>query len=173
MFLNKRIESSPKNNGMTLIELIIVLLVISIISAISFPGVSTWLSDNKLKTAARNIQSLIQKTRLQAIRERTEITIDFNTNENSYFTYIDRDKNGTYSESSDTIIENKRVTEDVNLYKASFGSVGARTVFDSRGFCKLLGHAYLKNSNNKFLGVVIRSRYGNSRIKKSLDGENF
>ncbi|MCP4179626.1 MAG: prepilin-type N-terminal cleavage/methylation domain-containing protein, partial [bacterium] len=162
-----------KNNGMTLIELIIVLLVISIISAISFPGVSTWLSDNKLKAATRNIQSLIQKTRLQAIRERTEITIDFNTNENSYFTYIDRDKNGTYSESSDTIIENKRVIEDVNLYEVSFGGgFGSRNVFDSRGFCKATGHAYLKNQNNKFLGVVIRSSYGNSRIKKSLDGGN-
>jgi type IV fimbrial biogenesis protein FimT len=70
--------------GFTVIELLIVLAIISILSAISIPSVVKWRQNHQLNSATRGIQSMIQRLRIQAMKEKSSVSIIFNAATNDY-----------------------------------------------------------------------------------------
>lgn len=72
------------NQGFTLIEMMVVIGIAAIISAIAIPNVYSWVSTQRFNSAVRDIQATIESTRLAAVKENSEAVVSFTSGANSY-----------------------------------------------------------------------------------------
>ncbi len=77
-------RNSGKEKGLTLIEVINVLAIISMLFAISFPAIKSWLPYYKLRAAARDLYSNFQQAKLEAIRSNGECAVYFDSANDNY-----------------------------------------------------------------------------------------
>ncbi|MCI5120523.1 MAG: prepilin-type N-terminal cleavage/methylation domain-containing protein [Candidatus Electrothrix sp. AUS4] len=75
------IRKSKKQNeqGFTFAEVMIVVAIFGILSAIALPNFIRSLPEKRLKNATRNLYADLQKARLQAVKENGSVTVTFNT----------------------------------------------------------------------------------------------
>lgn len=86
-----------KEKGFTHIEILVVLLIMALFSAISIPAFSNFLKNTNLDTSTRTVASVLKAARSFAISEKTEYYVAFNqgSDPNEYFLC---DKNGAMEE---------------------------------------------------------------------------
>ena len=73
-----------KNSGFTLTELMAAIAVVAIVLSIAVPNIIGWMPKYRLGSAARNILSAIEFTRLTAVRQYADAQIQFNPGNSSY-----------------------------------------------------------------------------------------
>ncbi|WP_446009227.1 GspH/FimT family pseudopilin [Candidatus Electrothrix sp.] len=81
MKMRRKISDS---RGFSFYELMIVIAIIGILSAIALPSFLRSLPEKRLKNAARNLYVDLQKARLLAVKENTNITFTFDTAAGQY-----------------------------------------------------------------------------------------
>ena len=69
----KRLDES----GFSLIELVVVIAMVAIISAIAIPNMIGWRGERQLRGAVNNLLGNLQLARMQAIREAETVSILF------------------------------------------------------------------------------------------------
>ncbi|MCW5201746.1 GspH/FimT family pseudopilin [Desulfobulbus sp. US2] len=79
--------------GFSLVELILVIALLGVLSAVVVPSVLKNLPELRLKNAARNLHADLQKARLLAVKENRKVTVRFH--EAGGYYYIDEDEKGT------------------------------------------------------------------------------
>lgn len=65
------------SNGFTLIEVLIAIGIIGLLSAIAIPAINSWLPNYRLKSAARDLYSNMQKAKSEAVKTNTTVTMAF------------------------------------------------------------------------------------------------
>jgi prepilin-type N-terminal cleavage/methylation domain-containing protein len=70
--------------GFSVVELMVVIALIGLLSAIALPSLLSSMSEKRLKNAARNLYADLQKARLLAVKRNTRITVTFNTTARTY-----------------------------------------------------------------------------------------
>lgn len=65
-------------SGFTMLEVMFVVCVFGILTAIAVPGFLSWLPDYRLRTEARNLYSNLQRAKMGAIRNNQEWRVFFN-----------------------------------------------------------------------------------------------
>jgi general secretion pathway protein H len=76
--------------GVTLIELIIVMVIITIGAVLTTPNISGWLTNYRLRSATRDVASTLRLAQLKAISTNTSYQVFFDTAHDSYILqYLD------------------------------------------------------------------------------------
>lgn len=100
-----------KNQGFSLIELIIAVAVIMIVVAIAVPGLVNTANDISLRYSATNFSGLLQSARIQAVRKNTFFTIQQATLPSGLpGYYIDVPKTGSYANGDPVLPLSAQVT---------------------------------------------------------------
>ncbi len=75
----QKTQTVAKNKGFTLVELLTAVVIIAILGSIALPLIMSWLPNMRLKAAARDIYSTMQKTKSEAIQRNNCISTTFTT----------------------------------------------------------------------------------------------
>ena len=82
-----------KTGGFSIFELLIVLAVIAVVSAIVAPNIISWRSDAKLRRAAGNMKTDLEMAKVNAIKENNFVVMKFQGD--AYEVFLDRSDDGT------------------------------------------------------------------------------
>ena len=91
-------NAKQADQGFSLIELMIVVLMVMVLAAITAPGLFNMISDVKLRYSASNFAGLLQSARIQAVRRNTFYGIQpvaLGSGDAGY--YVDIPKTGAYA----------------------------------------------------------------------------
>ncbi len=75
--------------GFTMLELMIAIGIIAILSAIAVLNIISWLPNYRLKAAARDMISNLQKTKMEAVKRNVTVVLDFVPASNMYEIFVD------------------------------------------------------------------------------------
>ena len=70
--------------GVTLLELIVVMVIIAIMAALAVPNIAAWLPNYRLRTATRDIVSTMRTAQIKAVSTNLEHRVQFNAEAGSY-----------------------------------------------------------------------------------------
>jgi len=84
--------------GFTLVELILALVILSILTALAIPNLNGLIKTVRVNSAARDLASDLQWTRMKAIADNNDYWITFQTGDVSYTIYDDDDNDGPESD---------------------------------------------------------------------------
>jgi len=174
MLFRKRIISQ---SGFTLMEIIVVIAIVSIVSAIALANISDSLPGFRLRSDARDIVSCLQEVKMRAIKENADTYISFDVANNEYNAWIDNGAgvgeagNGSF-DAGETVFNEAALTTGIELYQIN-GFPGDTFGFNSRGLpATTVGSVFIKNSKSVYIKIIV-STAGNIRVEKSSDGINF
>ena len=148
-FSRNRLCPKSRESGFTLIEMMIVVAIISILSALAFPSLSTLIPRNRTKAAARELKGYMQKAKLEAIKQNSDCVVVFTpasgTDAGSCLTCISSDSDCT--DTDDEIISQLNFNNYSSVSLSSTTFSGDTFIFNARGLPKTLpGHAKIENS---------------------------
>jgi len=109
--------------GFTLMELVIVAVAISIISAIAIPRFGKVMTRLKLKTTARNVTSILRLARSNAVSQKGAFGVHFDVENSQYTLFKDVVNLSSYTyETGDSALKSFLLPENVNFGYASFNN---------------------------------------------------
>jgi prepilin-type N-terminal cleavage/methylation domain-containing protein len=175
-------------SGFTLLELLIIIVVLSILAGIAIPAFSAWLPEYRLRNAARDIYSTLQRAKSGAANanETWGVFFDNSVSPGRYSTWSFGPNRKWDNGGGDDVPQGRRVElseyEGVNYGNGSAaenmqGEAFSRfityvtpdnvAIFSSRGTVNNLGYVYLCNTKGSAYavgtpsqaGVIVMKRY--------------
>lgn len=181
---------SGRAMGFTLLELMVTVSLMAfmgLLAATSF-DTGSWLAHQRLKGAARELSTNLQKARMNAIKQNTRWAITFNAANNTY-TLVSAGPDNDIDTAADNVTDVTaslpasgsgvvfgfgRANKDINGAALPGGPVtftGNRVVFTPRGLATAPGTCYLTNDHQDPMAVVVRLN-GSVDIRR-WDGSKF
>jgi len=116
-------------------EVMVVIGIIGIVSAIAIPNFIGWLPKQRLSSATNDVLGVIQSARLRAIKDNASVAIVFNPGADSYSVFLDNgagaNANNGVQDGDESTIGGGGMPAGVLLDSTSFGGT---LRFDTRGF---------------------------------------
>lgn len=123
-----------KKNGFTLIELMVVIAIIGILTAIVVPNYIRYRNNQQVLKAARSVYSALQSAKETAIRDSVAINVLFSVGNGANGTYQifeDENDNGTLDAGEE--ISSGGMPPGISLTSAPFNGVANSTIFSPLG----------------------------------------
>ena len=167
--------------GFTLIELMFVIAIIGIMIGIAVPNIMQWLPNYRLKAAVNDLYSNMQKAKMEALKQNTDVIIIFSPvasapagRVGSYQIFIDNSPNNGIYDGGETIISQETMPANVSLYYAQFSGGTNAAGFNSRGlpWKSRIGSVRMQNSNTRYYQISL-SMTGSFTVKTSNDGTTW
>lgn len=149
--------TKKRQKGFTLIEVIIVIAIIGILSAIAVPNFLSWLPNMRLKAASRDLYSHMMRAKMEAIKSNTPTLFNFTSGTGSPCTggaY-------TFTNSAGTIV-NTSMDNDVCLSTPSFFPSG----FSPKGTASgAMGSIELTHPSSTKTYTITQTKAGGIRLQ--------
>ena len=97
-----------KKYGFTLLEMMIVVAIMGILSAIATPNLMDYMAERRLNGAARMVMSDLMAARQKAVTQNNEFKVFFSANQYQYTILDDDDNDGTADTGEATEVRNIR-----------------------------------------------------------------
>ncbi|MFZ7111338.1 MAG: pilus assembly FimT family protein [Desulfatiglandales bacterium] len=165
--------------GFTLIEMVVVIGVMAILGAVAVPSFLAWLPDSRLKAAARDLYSNMQKAKMDAIRSNSNYRLVFDQGAGRY----QLQDNGGAVKKIVTLADYHNGVDYGFGHATGNATVGggplpgspityvdSDATFNSRGTGEA-GYVYLSNSKNTAYAIGTRS--SGSVVLRKWDGANW
>jgi type IV fimbrial biogenesis protein FimT len=125
-----------KNNGFSLLELMMVIAVFAIVVAISIPSYIGWREENKLRGAANQLKGDLELARMRAVREGAYVVVQFTADK--YTIFVDNGAGaGTAGDwirsGGESIVNITNIPPGVYIDLANTSFNNNRTRFNARG----------------------------------------
>ncbi len=117
-------------------ELMVVVVIIGIMSAIAAPNMSGWLAKRDLNSQARQLASHLQLARSEAVKNNLEVRLSFNSlDPDSYSVYVSTTNAGGNRAVKELLLDDVRINDrlDVDLPSIPGGGTYTSFGFNSRG----------------------------------------
>ena len=153
-----------KNSGFTLFELLAVIGIVAVLSAIAIPNFFSWLPKYRLGSAARNLLSAMQYARLVAVKKNVDILVNLDSVENKYIVFPDYNSSDS-QDSDEPTLKRGKMPGGVSIKKTDFDD--DTLIFNSRGLLTgkgIIGGTVSIANNANDLKEIRINRTGNSRI---------
>ncbi|MCP4575846.1 MAG: prepilin-type N-terminal cleavage/methylation domain-containing protein [Deltaproteobacteria bacterium] len=166
--------NNEKGDGFTIVEILVVVAIIAVLSAVAVPAIVSWLPKYRLRAAVSDLHSNLQRAKQEAIRGNGECAVYFDA-ANSKYQLVSGGPDGVCDGapvgSPPVVQDDDILLNDVTLSNygsgVEYGSGSARKTvpgkdippdvtvsyvndwvrFDSRGMAREKGYAYLTNIN--------------------------
>jgi len=165
-----------KSSGFTLMELMVTIGIIAVASTIAVPNFMAWVPKFRLGSSARDVQSVLQGTRAEAIKDNSTYTVLINVGSDSLLGFLD-DGTGTPDTTpadgildglgdgilapTETVIVQRNMADNIDITGTSFA--GNLVTFDNQGVASSAGTITLSNNMGGLRRIVLQLA-GTSRI---------
>ena len=120
-----------RQGGMTIIELVVVIGVLVLAGAVALPPFADWRHGMRLRAAANEIRTDLERARARAIKENTDVAVQFEPSTGLYrMTYTDEAGTAVLIKSASLPPGIRMATENAAYTLDSFGN---QALFGSRG----------------------------------------
>jgi type IV fimbrial biogenesis protein FimT len=75
--------------GFTLLEMLIIITIIGIIAAMTYPAFNSMVANYRLRNVAFELLTDINKAKIEAIKRNAFVSFNFNTDNNSYIIFVE------------------------------------------------------------------------------------
>ena len=135
------IKIMRKDTGFTLMELMVVIGIVGILSAIAIPGYIKWLPGHRVGSAAQDVMSSLEFARINAIKTNADVTLNFDW-DNERVTVVDSGAN---------TLRTRQMPSDVDLRDDPVEPLGTPVTFNGHGFSTSAGRVIVENTKNDTL----------------------
>ncbi len=163
-------NTSLNKKGFTLVELLIVLIIIAIITAIAIPTLYNEKKD--LKKDVFILYNNLQYAKMYAIKNRTNVTITFNLTNNYYTMQLDNNTKTVYL--NENVEFGDGGHSNLSNHKVAFDNTNPpKEIFTPLGFPKYFGSIYIKLKNSSDYVYLISINLNGKITIKKWDGQSF
>lgn len=148
MKLSGKLSPWNSSNGFTLVELLTVIALFAVLSAIAIPNVFGVLPKHRLSGSTREILSILHFAKMAAIKENSAVVVNFNPGSRDCTVFVDDGEGGATPEDKvrsggERILKHYVMPPGVNLLTPPFGNALS---FNNRGFADSTGDVTIQNS---------------------------
>ncbi len=153
-----------KSSGFTLIEMMVVIAIVGILSAIAIPNYISHRNNRQVSRAAAQIYSALQAAKMTAVRDNALIRVMFSTGTGSAGTFqVYRDLDNNDSFDSGEGISNGKMPEGITMKNANFSG-------DTEISFNFMGLPRRSNGTLRFGAVQVANNFRCTRIVVNASG---